>query len=50
MEKLKVLLIMLLAATSGLAVSIYIVALFLAPTESPLNVLRGILEILATLK
>jgi uncharacterized membrane protein len=43
MEKLKVLLIMLLAATSGLAVSMYILALSLAPTESPLSVLVGIL-------
>jgi uncharacterized membrane protein len=43
MDKLKVLLIMLLAATSGLAVSIYILALFLSPTESPLSVLARIL-------
>jgi uncharacterized membrane protein len=43
MEKLKILLIMLLTATSGLAVSMYILALILAPTESPLNVLAGIL-------
>jgi hypothetical protein len=43
MEKLKVLLIMLLAATSGLAVSIYILALLLAPTQSPLSVLARIL-------
>jgi uncharacterized membrane protein len=39
MEKLKVLLIMLLTATTGLAVSIYILALSVAPGESPLNVL-----------
>jgi len=39
MEKLKVLLIMLLTATSGLAISIYILALSVAPGESPLNVL-----------
>ena len=43
MEKLKVLLIMLLAATSGLAVSMYILALSLAPTETPLSVLARIL-------
>ena len=43
MEKLKVLLIMLLAATSGLAVSMYILALSLAPTETPLNMLARIL-------
>jgi uncharacterized membrane protein len=43
MEKLKILLIMLLAATSGLAVSMYILALLLAPAESPLSVLAGIL-------
>ena len=43
MDKLKVLLIMLLAATSGLAISMYILALSLAPTESPLSVLAQIL-------
>src|SRR5271157_308193 len=43
MEKLKVLLIMLLAATAGLAVSMVILALSLAPNESPLNVLEQIL-------
>jgi uncharacterized membrane protein len=43
MEKLKVLLIMLLAATSGLAVSMYLLALSFAPTESPLSVLARIL-------
>jgi uncharacterized membrane protein len=43
MEKLKVLLIMLLAATAGLAFSVYILALFLAPSESPLSVLARIL-------
>jgi uncharacterized membrane protein len=43
MEKLKVLLIMLLAATAGLAVSIYILALFLVPNESALTVLWRIL-------
>ncbi len=39
MEKLKVLLILLLAATLGLAISIYILVLSVAPSESPLNVL-----------
>ena len=39
MDKLKVLLIILLAATVGLAVSIYILALSLAPNQSPLTVL-----------
>ena len=43
MDKLKVLLIILLAATAGLAVSIYILALILAPTGSPLSVLSRIL-------
>ncbi len=43
MEKLKVLLIMLLTATVGLAVSTYILALILAPTELPLSVLWRIL-------
>jgi uncharacterized membrane protein len=43
MEKLKVLLVMLLAATVGLAVSMYLLALILSPTESPLNVLARIL-------
>ena len=43
MEKLKVLLIMLVAATAGLAVSIYILALFLAPSEAALTVLARIL-------
>jgi len=43
MEKLKVLLIMLLAATSGLAVSLYTLALSLAPSESPLSVLAQII-------
>jgi uncharacterized membrane protein len=43
MEKLKVLLIMLLAATSGLAVSMYILAMSLATTETPLSVLARIL-------
>jgi uncharacterized membrane protein len=43
MEKLKVLLIMLVAATGGLAVSIYTLALFLAPSEAALTVLARIL-------
>jgi uncharacterized membrane protein len=43
MDKLKVLLILLLAATSGLAVSIYLLALIYSPTESPLGVLYQIL-------
>ena len=43
MDKLRVLLIMLLTATSGLAVSMIILALIFAPTESPLSVLMGIL-------
>ena len=43
MDKLKVLLIMLLAATSGLAASMYIIAMSLAPAESPLSVLAQIL-------
>ena len=43
MEKLKVLLILLLTATFGLAVSMYILAVSLAPTESPLSVLARIM-------
>lgn len=39
MEKLKVLLIMLASAAGGLAISIYILALALAPNESALTVL-----------
>ena len=39
MEKLKVLLIILLTATAGLAVSMYILALSVSPNESPLTVL-----------
>ena len=42
MEKLKVLLILLLAATLGLAVSIYILAITFSPTQSPSTVLVGI--------
>ena len=43
MEKLKVLLIILLAATAGLAVSMYILALSVAPDVSPLTVLGELL-------
>jgi hypothetical protein len=43
MEKLKVLLILLLTATFGLAVSMYILAMSLTPTESPLSVLARIM-------
>lgn len=43
MEKLKVLLIILLTATAGLAVSMYILALSVAPDQSPFTVLYGLL-------
>jgi hypothetical protein len=43
MEKLKVLLIILLTATVGLAVSMFILALSVAPDESPLDVLGQLL-------
>jgi hypothetical protein len=43
MQKLKVLLILLLVATSGLAVSIYLLALIFAPTGSPLAVLYQVM-------
>lgn len=43
MEKLKILLAMLVSASGGLAVSGYILALILTPTESPLEVLSQIL-------
>jgi uncharacterized membrane protein len=43
MEKLQILLIMLVSAAGGLAVSGYILALVLAPTESPLEVLSQLL-------
>ena len=43
MEKLQILLIMLVSATGGLAVSGYILALILTPTESPLRVLSQLL-------
>ena len=43
MEKLKILLIMLVPATGGLAVSAYILALVLTPTESALEVLSQLL-------
>jgi uncharacterized membrane protein len=39
MEKLKVLLIVLVTAAAGLAFSMFILALSIAPNESPLNVL-----------
>jgi uncharacterized membrane protein len=44
LEKLKILLIMLVSAAGGLGVSIYVLALFLAPTESPLVVLGQLLS------
>jgi uncharacterized membrane protein len=43
MEKLMVLLIMLLTAMAGLAVSMFILALSVAPNESPLSVLAQLL-------
>jgi len=43
LEKLKILLIMLVSAAGGLAVSGYILALILTPTESPLEVLSQLL-------
>ena len=43
MEKLKVLLLMLLTASAGLAVSMFILALSVAPNESPLSVLGELL-------
>jgi len=43
LEKLKILLIMLVPATGGLAVSGYILALVLTPTESALEVLSQLL-------
>jgi len=43
MEKLKVLLIILLAATAGLAVSMFILALSVAPNQSAFNVLAGLM-------
>ena len=42
MEKLKVLLIILLTATVGLAVSMFLLALSVAPDESPFAVLAGL--------
>jgi uncharacterized membrane protein len=44
LEKLKILLIMLVSAAGGLAVSIYVLALILTPTESPLTVLGRLLS------
>ena len=43
LDKLKILLIMLVSAAGGLAVSGYILALVLSPTESPLEVLSQLL-------
>jgi uncharacterized membrane protein len=43
LKKLEVLLILLVAATAGLAVSIYLLALIYAPSGSPLNELYMIL-------
>lgn len=43
MQKLKALLILLLVATSGLAVSIYLLALIFAPAGSPIAVLYQVL-------
>jgi hypothetical protein len=43
MDKLKVLLIVLVTAAGGLAVSMFILALSVAPNESPLNVLAGLM-------
>jgi uncharacterized membrane protein len=43
MEKLKVLLIMLVTATAGLAISIYILALSVAPGQSPISVLAQLM-------
>ena len=43
MEKLKVLLIVLLTAIVGLAVSMFILALSVAPNQSPLTVLGGLM-------
>ena len=43
MDKLKILLIMLVSAAGGLATSIFIFALTLAPTESPVEVLSQLL-------
>ena len=43
MEKLKVLLIVLLTAAAGLALSMFILALSVAPNESPLSVLGELL-------
>ena len=43
MEKLKILLIMLISATGGLAVSGYILTILLLPSETPLEVLAQLL-------
>jgi len=43
MEKLKVLLIVLVTAAAGLALSMFILALSVAPNESPLNVIAELM-------
>jgi len=43
MEKLKILLIMLVTAAAGLALSMFILALSVAPNESPLSVLAELM-------
>ncbi len=43
MDKLKILLVMLVSASGGLAVSGYILALVLSPSETPLEVLSQLL-------
>jgi len=43
MEKLKVLLIVLVTAAAGLAVSMFILALSVSPNESPLDVIAGLM-------
>jgi uncharacterized membrane protein len=43
MEKIKVLLIVLATAAAGLAASMFILALSVAPDESPLNVIAGLM-------
>src|SRR5690242_14264585 len=44
MQKLKVLLILLLAATSGLAVSIFLLALIFSSTGTPIAILFQVLD------
>ena len=43
MEKLKVLLIILVTAVAGLAVSMFILALSVAPNDSPFTVIEGLM-------